>query len=57
MLVDTRGLLIECRVEPAGMSDRRAARDLSDGLAPLWPKIPTVIANAGHERAKRWRKI
>ena len=49
MLVDTQGFLISCRVEPAGISDRRAARDLTDGLALLWPKIHTVIADAGYE--------
>lgn len=49
MLVDTQGFLISCRVEPAGISDRRAARDLTDGLAPLWPRIHTVIADAGYE--------
>jgi putative transposase len=49
MLVDTQGLLISCRVEPASISDRRAARDLTDGLSPLWPRIHTVIADAGYE--------
>ncbi len=49
MLVETQGFLIACRVDPAGISDRRAARGLTDGLAPLWPKIHTVIADAGYE--------
>ena len=31
------------------MSDRRAARLLTAGLAPLWPRIRTVIADAGYE--------
>ncbi|WP_432280479.1 transposase [Tropicimonas omnivorans] len=49
ILVDTEGFLVSCRVEPAGMSDRRAARSLTAGLSPLWPKIHTVIADAGYE--------
>ena len=48
ILVDTLGLLIASRVEPAGMSDRRAGA----GLSPLWPTIRTVIADAGHESRK-----
>ncbi|PZX10538.1 transposase [Palleronia aestuarii] len=48
-LVDTRGFLVACRVEPAGISDRRAARELTVGLSLLWPKVHTVIANAGYE--------
>ena len=31
------------------MSDRRAARGLTAGLSPLWPKVHTVIADAGYE--------
>ena len=49
ILVDMNGFLVGCRVESAGMSDRRAARALTAGLAPLWPRIRTVIADAGHE--------
>jgi putative transposase len=49
ILVDTLGLLVASRVEPAGMSDRHAGERLVYGLAPLWPDIRTVIADAGHE--------
>ena len=49
ILVDTQGFLVACRVEPAGMSDRKAARDPTAGLSPFWPKIHTVIADAGYE--------
>jgi putative transposase len=52
IVVDTLGLLIASRVEPAGMSDRRAGARLVAGLAPLWPTICTVIADAGHESQK-----
>jgi putative transposase len=43
------GLLVGCRVEPAGMADRRAARALTAGIASMWPRISTVIADAGYE--------
>ena len=46
ILVDTLGLLIASRVEPAGMSDRWAGVRLVAGLSPLWPTIRTVIADA-----------
>ena len=49
ILVDANGFLVACRVEPAGMSDRKAARFLTAALAPLWPRIRTVIADAGYE--------
>lgn len=31
------------------MSNRRAARFLTDGLPPLWPTIHTMVADAGYE--------
>jgi putative transposase len=52
ILVDTLGLPIACRVEPANISDRRAADLLLGGLSPLFPDIRTVIADAGHESGK-----
>ena len=52
LLVDTLGLPIAGRVEPAGMSDRRAGARLVAGLSPLWPTIRIVIADAGHESRK-----
>jgi len=45
------------RVEPANMSDRRAGGRLLAGLAPLWPIIRTVIADAGHESSKLARQL
>ena len=51
ILVDANGFLVAWRVEPAGMSDRRAARLLTAGLVPLWPRVRTVIADAGYESA------
>ena len=48
LLVDTLGFPLAWRVEPANMSDKKAARYLVDGLPPLWPRIETVIADAGY---------
>jgi putative transposase len=47
ILVDSFGLLTACRVEPADISDRRAAALLLGGLGALFPNIRTVIADAG----------
>ena len=52
ILVDTLGLLIASRVEPANASDRRAGERLLSGLSPLFPRIETVVADAGHESRK-----
>jgi putative transposase len=57
VLVDILGLPIANRVEPANMSDRRAGGRLLAGLAPLWPTIRTVIADAGHENRKLVRQL
>ena len=52
ILVDTVGLLVANRVEPADTSDRRAGALLLGGLSALLPRIRTVIADAGHESRK-----
>ena len=57
VLVDVLGLPIANRVEPANMSDRRAGGRLLAGLAPLWPTIRTVIADAGHDSRKLTRQL
>ena len=57
ILVDILGLPIANRVEPANMSDRRAGGRLLAGLAPLWPTIRMVIADAGHESRKLARQL
>src|SRR6202011_261551 len=49
ILVDTLGLLVANRVEPADTSDRRAGALLLGGLSALFPRIRTIIADAGHE--------
>jgi len=48
ILVDTLGFPVAWRVEPANMSDKKAARFLVGGLSLLWPRIETVIADAGY---------
>ena len=57
ILVDTLGLPIASRVESADTSDRRAGGRLIAGLAPLFPRIHTVIADAGHESRKLAREL
>jgi putative transposase len=57
ILVDTLGIPIACRVEPANMSDRRGAERLLAGLEPLFPGIGTVMAYAGHESRKLARQL
>src|SRR5258707_4864843 len=46
-----------CRVEPASISDRKAAVGLLGGLRPLFPNIRTVIADAGHQSRKLARHL
>lgn len=49
ILVDTTGLLLSCRVEPANLQDRTLAYTLLAGLKPIWPKVACVFADAGFE--------
>lgn len=57
ILVDTLGIPIACRVEPANMSDQRGAERLLAGLGPLFPSIRTIMADAGHESRKLARQL
>ena len=57
ILVDTLGLLIASRVEPANVSDRRAGERLLAGLSLLFPRIQTVIADAGHQSRRLARRL
>ena len=57
ILVDTLGMLIASRVEPANMSDRVAGARLLSGLSPLFPRIRTVIADAGYQSRKLARQL
>jgi putative transposase len=55
--VDTLGLMVANRVGPANLSDRRAGDRLLGGLSPLFPRIHTVIADAGHESRRLARDL
>jgi putative transposase len=57
VLVDTLGLLLANRVEPADTSDRRASALLLGGLRALFPRIRTVIADVGHQSRKLVRAL
>jgi putative transposase len=57
ILVDTLGLMIANRVAPANTSDRRAGARLLAGLSSLFPRIHTVIADAGHQSRKLAREL
>ena len=58
ILVDTLlGYRVANRVEPADTSDRRAGALLLGGLSALFPRIRTVIADAGHESRKLARTL
>jgi transposase len=48
----TLGLPVANRVEPANTSDRRSGALLLGGLSALFPRIRTIIADAGHESRK-----
>jgi transposase len=55
--VDTLGLLVANRVETADTSDRRAGALLLGGSCGLFPRIRTIIADAGHESRKLARTL
>src|SRR5215217_7094700 len=57
IVVDTLGFPIANRVEPASISDRRSAALLLGGLAPLFPRIQTVMADAGHDSKNLAREL
>lgn len=52
LLVDTLGLPIARRVEPANLSDKRGGRRLIAGLGSLWTIIRMAIADGGHKSNK-----
>ena len=51
ILVDTLGLLIATRVEPANLHDQRGAKGLLAGLAPLQPRLAVVYADGAYAGA------
>lgn len=57
ILVDTLGLPLASRVEPACVPDQRAGARLLGGLRPFFPAIRTVMADAGHRSRKLTRTL
>ena len=51
ILVDTLGLLIATRVEPANLHDQHGAKGLLAGLAPLQPRLAVVYADGAYAGA------
>ena len=57
ILVDTLGMPIACRVEPANMSAPRGAERLLGALGPVFPRIRIIMADAGHQSRKLARQL
>src|SRR4051794_30156878 len=57
ILVDTLGIPIACREEPANLSDQRGAERLLGGLGPMFPDIHIVMADAGRQSRKLARQL
>ena len=55
--MDTLGLPISSRAEPANTPDQRARARLLGGLRAFFPAIRTVVADAGHEGCKLARHL
>jgi putative transposase len=52
LLVDTLGMVVARRVEAANVSDRRVGARLLAGLQSGFPRIRTVMTDAGYENRK-----
>lgn len=57
LLVDTLGMVVARRVEAANVSDKRAGARLLAGLRSGFPRIRTVMADAGYESRKLAREL
>src|SRR5207248_11054753 len=57
LLVDTFGMVVARRVEGANVSDQRAGARLLAGLGSGFPRIRTVMADAGYQSRKLARKL
>src|SRR5690242_21609080 len=55
LLVDTLGMVVARRVEAANVSDQRAGARLLADLRSGFPRIQTVMADAGYESG-RWAR-
>ena len=57
LLVDTLGMVVARRVEASNVSDRRMGARLLTGLQSGFPRIRTVMADAGYESRKLAREL
>ena len=57
LVVDAFGLVVARRVEAANVSDQRAGARLLAGLGSGFPRIRTVMADAGYESRKLAREL
>jgi putative transposase len=57
LLVDTVGMVVARRVEAAHVSDQRAGARLLGGLDSSFPRIRTMMADAGYESRKLAREL
>jgi hypothetical protein len=55
--VDTLGVILTSRVEPASIPDQRAGAQLLGGLRPFFPASRTVMVDAGHQSRKLARAL
>ena len=57
LVVDTFGMVVARRVEAANVSDQRAGARLLTGLGSGFPRIQTVMADAGYQSGKLAREL
>jgi putative transposase len=57
LVVDTLGMVVARRVEAANVSDQRAGARLLAGLGSGFPRIRTVMADAGYQSRKLAREL
>jgi putative transposase len=57
LLVDTLGMVVARRVEAANVSDQCAGARLLTGLGSGFPRIRTVMADAGYQSGKLAREL
>jgi putative transposase len=57
LLVDTLGMVVARRVEAANISDQRAGARLLAGLRSGFPRIRTIMADAGYQSRKLAREL
>ena len=57
LLVDTLGMVVARKVEAANVSDQCAGARLLTGLGSDFPRIRTVMADAGYESGKLTREL